>query len=122
MKEFLERQKAAFMISGVDTPANRAQDELILLVSCALGSLPESKASGPAALMPSTIHREMVEGEAAEKGFFVMTNSLSFERRDLALDKYHLSALTGHQVLSSGTEEKVESLLRKISTGPETSD
>ena len=48
-----------------------------------------------------------------------MMKSLSLFRRDSDLERYHLRALTGHHTLSSGTEEKEESLLRKISTGPE---
>ena len=75
-----------------------------------LGALPDIKASGPAALSPSTIHLEMESGKAAEKESRVM-KSITL-RRDSDLERYPLRALTGHHTLSSGTKEKEESLLR----------
>ena len=41
---------------------------------------------------------------------------------DLVRSTYHLSALTGHQTLSSSTEDKVEKAGRKISTEPDFRD
>ena len=41
---------------------------------------------------------------------------------DLVRSTYHLTALTGHQTLSSSTEDKVEIAGRKISTGPDFKD
>ena len=41
---------------------------------------------------------------------------------DLVRSKYHLRARTGHQTLSSGTEDKVEMAGKKISTGVDDND
>ena len=58
--EFLERQNSAF------NKSSEGPGRADTLVSCTLGSLPEVSASGPAALIPSTIHLETDYGEAAE--------------------------------------------------------
>ena len=50
--EFLERQNAAF------NKSSEGPGRADTLVSCTLGSLPEVSASGPAALIPTTIHLE----------------------------------------------------------------
>lgn len=59
-------------------------------------------------------------GFSRKKRSWVIRNSWSSLRKSLVvISRYHLTALTGHQVLSSTIEEKPVKGLRKISTGLE---
>ena len=73
-------------------------------------------------MIHSTNHLERVAFDAALKGSIEVTNKEEEVRLDFILSRYHLRALTGHQTLSSDTDEKEEREGRKISTEGEDKD
>ena len=58
--------------------------------------------------MRLTIHLDKVSFEAGLKGDLGIRNSLSEERMDLVLSRYHFKALTGQTLLSSWMEDNEE--------------
>ena len=58
----------------------------------------------------------MTSLEAGEKGSLVIMNSWSLDHRSLVRDQEYLRARTGHQILSSVTDEWAERAWIKIST------
>jgi len=77
MKELGDLQYAAFWISCTDTPLKRAHEVLTLRVSCACGTFPGARASGPAAWIAATTHLEIVSRDAGENGSLVIIKSWS---------------------------------------------
>ena len=66
--------------------------------------------------MHSTIHLAMVALDADLNGSMVVTNNADEVLLCFILSKYQRRARTGHQTLSSDTDEKEERDGRKIST------
>ena len=77
---------------------------------------PGDSTEGPAARIAATIYFEMTSLEAGEKGSLVIMNSWSLDHRSLVRDQEYLRARTGHQILSSVTDEWAERAWIKIST------
>ena len=120
-KELGFDQNAACCISFRLAPLKRAQEELTARVSWAR-TRSVRMASVPAILIHSTSQRAKVEVATSLWGAIVATKRDDDALMDLVRSTYHLRALTGHQTLSSSTEDKVEIAGRKISTGPDFKD
>ena len=99
-------QAAAFMISGMDTPAALAQDAATPLVSWALMFIARRSSKGRSRYVPamaSLTHPAIVSFAAFEWGSFEeMKRAFSWPLMVLVLSKYHLRALIGQCNLSSG--------------------